>query len=173
MPTPGLQIIDIGKFVEVLNTFSRSENEPFVLSDLQNVTPKKNPFLYSCNDRFVLSRGKYRLTQSRPISCFGTSCGLDNDLDVGYIFFESGCYDASHDDGVNYETARLRVKRRLKLDGGIVIPDCSVKLLTEYGPGAKDKPQRRDHIRYGPFWIQRDLKDVIHNDWFLADKRVA
>jgi len=176
MLEPRLELFDLGKFVGRLNNSLVDKEEVIELGEFEHREPKKDPFLYRLADRKIEARGKFPLKQTAHRTGLMSllTMGFESDLEInlGYIFIETGYIDASSDYGGRYETLRLRIKHPLELEDKQVIPNCSVKLLQETGEGAELFQDRKDHVRYGGLiWVRADLSKVLPSKWFLGGRK--
>lgn len=173
MKEPRLELFDLENLVMMLNESLAKRDEVIELGEFEHREPKRNPFLYRLIGEEVETRGKFPLRQT----VFGRGLldgflGLDSEINLGYVFVETGYTDASSNYSGKYETLRLRIKHPLELKNGEVIPNCSIKLLQEIEEGAEPSQYRRDHVRYsGLVWVRSDLSKVLPFEWFSGGRK--
>jgi hypothetical protein len=171
MQEPDLHLFDLQNLVTTLNASLRDPNEVITLGKFESKTPKKNPFIYRFYDRELETVGKFPLRQNTCGSgLIGGLLGLESEVSLGYIFVETGYAIASENGGRRYETLKLRTKRPIELKEGITIPKCNVKILREAEECTTTYQERRDHEKFGPFWISSRLRDVLPSDWFYREQ---
>lgn len=160
-----LHFFDLENFVSNFNKHLAREEGLLLLETPVRKRPRKNPFLY-CADKFADTKrdSPYKiLLMQEYTNCFR----LDSEEQIGYIFAETGDLNANDSEPEIYEALRIRIKNPLKLQTGVIVPSCSVKLYRASSYAPDNPPERRDHVRRFMHWQRTDLGQMLPTEWFL------
>jgi hypothetical protein len=177
MSDPNLTLFDIGGLASRLEKALAEPEDTIRATNFVEKTPKKSPFLHRTDEWEAYHTTKCKLVLTTRSRGLGFLLGIGEDeqnLDLGYIFLEEGYIDAGTDYNGYYEAIKMRLKHPLKLEGGLVIPPCSIKISHEAHPTEASKPLRKDHVRkFGLYWQHTDLSRVLPTDWFFPKPKYA
>ncbi|MBI2139215.1 hypothetical protein HYU13_06505 [Candidatus Woesearchaeota archaeon] len=162
MQGPTLELYDLDELLAQLN-HSLADYEDSIVRGQFEPQAQKTRFVDMLASRKVESMGRYVLIQS------GNHLGFDYERRIGEISIEAGYSLENSDGGARYEEILLRLKQPLELIGGLIIPDCKIKLFRQKEDLGPVLEWRKDRVRrFGLFWSAADLSKVLPSEWFYG-----
>lgn len=173
MKKPNLELFNLDILIKNINSSLVESEEPIKLGEFIEKESNVNLLKYGINklnDMKIDVQGKYLLLQPHKFPMIHPFNMKGN---IGYVFIEKGETDTSTDYPATYESVKLRIKKPLKLEGGLTIPKCTIKISKESPEGVEGKDSRQDHINVLNIgWRKADLKYVLPSECFVYIKQL-
>jgi len=169
--SPRLQMLSPQRLIERINKrIIGSDEGGLSLTDFEYKIPTKPLIPHIFDKSQADHRGKYgiqREVQGRGL--FGLYA-LSSDVRIGYIFIEAGTRDPDNENSADYEILKLKLKHPTELRGGVLIPECTIKILAQAEDCCPLEVERTDHIkRARSIQTKTNLANVLPTEWFFRE----